>query len=313
MKKIITLILTVALLLTAMVSCSSNDTKVAVIWSEQNDDYLFSISDALDRAFYIKRVKYKHYDAEGNSGKQLELVDQAIASGTKVLVVNPTDAATATAVVSKARAANLPVVFLCNDEASFEAIKLAGYEKAYTVDVDAGTITSVLGNKIASDLAADYKKYDRNGDGKITIASLGIVGAATVDEINTELKRLKEGDAENKPLRSLKKIDNPQVVLMDAKYYGSTSVETVDRMFADDPGEVYQNMDEPTKYAYRQQVARLATEQKSDEAAVCLQAIRKAKEECRQVGFFLDFPRPSSKKPLLSRSRRQRLLSHSAS
>ena len=70
----------------------------------------------------------------------------------------------------------------------------------------------------------------------------------------------------------------------------------VDRLFADDPGEVYQNMDEPTKYAYRQQVARLATEQKSDEAAVCLQAIRKAKEECRHVGFFLNFPRPSSKK-----------------
>ena len=233
MKKIITLILAVALALTAMVSCSINDTEVAVIWSEQSDDYIFTVADALDRAFYIENVKYKHYDAKGDSAEQLKLVDDAIKAGTPVLVVNPTNAATATAVVAKAKDADIPVIFVEADLLSLAAIKAANYAKAYTVNAGADSIVPVLSEKIAADLAENYTDYDRNGDGKITVASLGLLGAASIAEINKELAEIK---SDKKPPKALKDIDNPEVVPMDIKYYGANNVETVNKMLADFAG-----------------------------------------------------------------------------
>ena len=43
------ILLVVALALTSMVSCSINENEVAVIWSDQSDEYLFTVADALDR------------------------------------------------------------------------------------------------------------------------------------------------------------------------------------------------------------------------------------------------------------------------
>lgn len=228
MKKIITLILAVALSLTALVSCSINDTEVAVIWSEQQDDYLFTVSDALDRAFYIENVKYTHYDAKGDSAEQLKLVDDAIAAGSPVLVVNPVNATTALKVVEKAKAKSLPVIFLCNDVASLGAVKASGYEKAYTVDVDAGSIVPTLSEKMAKDIAENYTDYDRNNDGKITLASLGVIGAATIDEINAELAKIKN---DKKAPAALKNIKNPIVVAMGVEYYALDEVATIHKMF----------------------------------------------------------------------------------
>lgn len=195
MKKIITLVLVVALALTSMVSCSINENEVAVIWSNQSDEYLFTVADALDRAFYIENIKYKHYDAKGDAKEQTKLVESAIAGGAPAIVLNPTDGVVAAAAVAKAKEAGIPIILMCADPLTQELVKT--YDKAYAVGVDLDSLAGVIGERIAKDLIENLDDYDRNDDGKIAYAATDLVALTFVDAINREIEK---SDAEKKPV-----------------------------------------------------------------------------------------------------------------
>lgn len=194
MKRIIALVLVVALALTAMVSCSINDKEVAVIWSNQGDEYLFTVSDALDRALYIENIKYKHYDAEGSAKTQLALVEDAIKAGAPAIVLNPTDSITASAAIGKAKAAGVPIVLMCADAISEALVET--YDKAYAVNVDSLSLGGVIGARIAKDLIENFEAYDRNGDEKISYITTDLIAPTFIDNIKDEIAK---SEAEKKP------------------------------------------------------------------------------------------------------------------
>lgn len=184
MKKILSLLLIAGMILSLSACGAINkDGEVSVLWSNQEDEYLFTISDALDRAMYIENIRYTHYDAKSNAATQVEQAKSAIAGGAVALVVNPTDLVTATAILGLAKDAELPIVFLCAD---LPSTLIESYNKCVSVNVDLASLYTVLGEQIAADLLADenYTAYDRNGDGKISYAAFGLsaLAVATVNE-----------------------------------------------------------------------------------------------------------------------------------
>ena len=181
MKRIVCIIMILAMVL-GLSACAINDTEIDVIWSDLSDDYLATIADAIDRGMYIENIKYRHVDSEKNPQKQLEQVDTALEKN-NIVVVSATDAATAALIVEKARAKDATVIFVCCDVAK---TTVESYERCYYVDVDALSVVEVLGERIADDLVANYEKYDRNGDGKISYVAFG-TASLLAPEINEEL------------------------------------------------------------------------------------------------------------------------------
>lgn len=193
MKKIFALLLLLTLALSALVSCGAinKDGEVSVLWSDLEDEYLFNVSDALDRAMYTKNIDYAHYDAEGSASKQIAQVKRVIKRGASALVVNSVDVATAAAILELAKTAEIPLVFLCCGQDLPKEV-LESYDKCVAINVDPESLFVKLGESIAADLLDDYDKYDRNDDGKITYAAFGI-SALAIPTVNEKLA------AEGKP------------------------------------------------------------------------------------------------------------------
>ncbi len=219
MKKLIALLLTLITILAIAPACSINDTEVSVIWLDYSaeralkgecDQFQATIADAFDRGAYIEKIDHVDYDAEGDHEKQFTLAQSAIEKDCSALVVYATLLTPAVSIVKAAEAKEVPVTFICEDSATVLIIKgllaapIVGssYEKVAFVAVDTATLPEVLGAKIASDLLADYDKFDRNDDGEITyIAFSG--GSLLVPEIN---KRLVEAEKKEIKMASFEAI-----------------------------------------------------------------------------------------------------------
>ncbi len=194
MKKLITVLLLVILSLSTLSACGAinKDGEVSVLWADMSNEYQFTISDALDRAMYIENINYTHYDAKGDSETQLKQADDAINAGACALIVCATDPISAPLILAKAKTANVPIVFLCNDNLNDIAVKtalaLSNYDKCYIVNVeDIEKLNKTLGSTIAEDLIKNYADYDRNNDGEISYCAFG-TAATVVPAINEKLK-----------------------------------------------------------------------------------------------------------------------------
>src|SRR5690606_30104465 len=100
---------------------------------------------------------------------QMTQIDNAIARGTDLLVVNIVETESGQTVVNKAKENNLPVIFF-NREVSDEVIN--SYDKAAFIGTDPDEAGYMQGQLIADILLADYDKFDLNGDGKISYVML---------------------------------------------------------------------------------------------------------------------------------------------
>jgi len=186
MKRIIATLLLLTLAVLSFASCGAinKDGEVSVIWSDLSDEYLFTISDALDRAMYIENIRYAHYDAKGSDAEQIKLASDAVAGGAAALVASVTNEATAEALIEIAEAADIPMIFLCSKIELSDAT-VALYDKCVQVNVDKNSLNSSLAERIANDLIENYDGYDRNKDGKISYCSFGSTDAASA--INAKL------------------------------------------------------------------------------------------------------------------------------
>ena len=186
MKKLLAILLLAALSLT-LFSCGAinKDGEVSVLWSDMDDEFLATVADALDRAMYIENINYTHYDAEGNDATLVTLAEDAIEGGAVALVVSTESVAVATEIADRAKAASIPVIFLCSSD--LVSALCAEREGCYAVSMKEESLSTVLGEAVAADLLANYDKYDRNGDGKISYAAFGL-SAVAVPVINEKLK-----------------------------------------------------------------------------------------------------------------------------
>ena len=118
MKKIVSLILTlvlgVVLPMLSLSSCDTSEDDVSVLYYTYSDTYISSVRSSVDKEWRARGIGYHNYDANGVQTTQTEQVDTAITKGTKVLAVNLVDSGSedaAKAIIEKARAKNIPVIF----------------------------------------------------------------------------------------------------------------------------------------------------------------------------------------------------------
>ncbi len=170
MKKIIALILTLLLCL-PLAACSKskdNTGEVSVFYYTYSDTYISSVRAALDKVLKSSDIKFNNYDANGNQSSQTEQIDVAISKGSSMLLVNIVDTGSNDAalnIISKAKAANIPVVFF---NRSVEESVVKSYDKCAFVGTDYEMAGEMQGEMIGNYLVENYGTVDLNNDGVIS-------------------------------------------------------------------------------------------------------------------------------------------------
>ncbi|MBQ7332889.1 MAG: galactose ABC transporter substrate-binding protein [Clostridia bacterium] len=172
MKKTLALIL--ALIMGAMLpifaltSCDMAEDDISVLYYTYSDTYISSVRTAVDKEWRARGFGYHNYDANGVQTTQTEQVDTAITKGTKLLAVNVVDTGSddaAKAIIEKARAKDIPVIFF-NRSVREEIIK--SYDKCVFVGTDYEMAGHMQGEMIGNYVKDNFADIDINGDGKIT-------------------------------------------------------------------------------------------------------------------------------------------------
>jgi len=101
-------------------------------------------------------------DSENDQTKQNEKIDTLIAKGAKVLAVNLVDIQSASTIIAKAKAANIPVIFFNKNPSNED---LASYDKCWYVGVDCANQGKLQGEMVVAEWNKNRAKIDKNGDG----------------------------------------------------------------------------------------------------------------------------------------------------
>ena len=175
MKKVIALIMAVVLCL-SFVACSSSEPassapassapavesagKVGVCIYKFDDNFMTLYREELQA--YLEGMGYEVevVDGKNDQATQSEQVDTFISQGVDVLVVNLVQATAASTVIDKAKAADIPVVFINREPTADD---LASYEKCCYVGADARQSGTFQG-EIVLELE---NKGDYNGNGVV--------------------------------------------------------------------------------------------------------------------------------------------------
>ena len=144
------------------------ESDVHVFYYNYSDTYVTSVRAALDEEWMGRQLTYQNYDGNNNQTTQTEQVKTAITKGAKMVLVNLVNtgsADAATAIVSSARGAGIPVIFF-NREVPNDVV--ASYENCVFVGTDAAEAGHLQGEMIGEYLLEHYDEADLNGDGVIS-------------------------------------------------------------------------------------------------------------------------------------------------
>lgn len=185
MKKLFTLF--VALLVAAgLTACSKTSDKptetpsgtetkgkVAVFYYDFADTYLSTVRTAMEKEFMAAGIEFTQNDAANNQSTENDQIDTAITQGVSLLIVNIVDTGSkdaAKAIVDKAKAADIPVIFFNREFDADDNSVINSYEKAFYIGTDPAEAGHMQGKLAGEYLLANYDKYDLNGDGVISYA-----------------------------------------------------------------------------------------------------------------------------------------------
>ena len=156
--------LTALILVLAAGCCSyADEVKIGSCIYRFNDAFMLRFRNAMTAEAEKAGAKIEMADGQDDQTTQDGQVDQFIADGVNVLIVNPVDRMASQTTIDKAKAANIPVVFI-NREPTPEM--LATYDKAYYVGAKAEESGTEAGELIASYFKA-HPEADKNHDGKL--------------------------------------------------------------------------------------------------------------------------------------------------
>lgn len=158
---------------------SDSDAFIAVFYYTYSDTYISSVRTALDAKWQEMGLEegtgYQNYDSNSNQTTQNEQIDTAISMGATALVVNIVTSGSvdaSQAIVDKASAAGIPVIFFNRAvESDEEEGKVLGsYDKCAFVGTDAPEAGHMQGKMIGDYVNEHFDEIDLNGDGQITYA-----------------------------------------------------------------------------------------------------------------------------------------------
>ena len=156
-------------LVLALVSCShAEDIKIGACIYRFNDAFMLRFRNAMTAEAEKLGAKIEMADGQDDQTTQDGQVDQFIADGVNVLIMNQVDRMASQTTIDKAKAANIPVVFI-NREPTPEM--LASYEKAYYIGAKAEESGTEAGELIAAYFKA-HPEADKNKDGKLQFIML---------------------------------------------------------------------------------------------------------------------------------------------
>ena len=171
MKRGLVLLLTIVMLTTIITGCSSKESdklKIGVLIYKYDDTYISTVRQALEaEGKNDPEITLLMNDSQNDQSKQNDQIDILIEKGVDALIVNIVDIGAAGAVIDKAKAADIPVVFF-NREPSPDILKT--YEKARFVGTKAEEAGIIQGEMMAE--AWNAGDYDRNGDGTMQYVML---------------------------------------------------------------------------------------------------------------------------------------------
>ena len=126
------------------------------------DTFISSMRDRLVE--YAQGVaQLSLYDSKNDQNLQNDQVDQLLSAGVDALILNPVDRTAAGHLIEKARARNIPVVFI-NREPLLEDMQL--FDKVYYVGASAAE-SGRLSGEIMAEYFITHSQADKNGDGVV--------------------------------------------------------------------------------------------------------------------------------------------------
>jgi len=142
--------------------------KVGAAIYTYDDDFLSYVRNSMEDDAY-GRIALNMNDSQNDQNIQLKQVDEMISMGVRVLLINLVDPKAAQAVISKAKAAKLPIIFFNKEP---EASVLNSYNKAWYVGTDSKESGILQGKMIVSLWNKNKNKWDKNHDGKLSYVLL---------------------------------------------------------------------------------------------------------------------------------------------
>ena len=172
MKEVILLrkvFVTALVLVLAVASCSFADgVKIGSCIYRFNDAFMLRFRNAMTAESEKLGAEISMSDGQDDQNIQNGQIEEFLSSDVNVLIVNPVDRMSSQWIIDKAKAANIPVVFI-NREPTPEM--LATYDKAYYVGAKAEESGTEAGNLIA-DYFKSHPEADKNHDGKLQFVLL---------------------------------------------------------------------------------------------------------------------------------------------
>lgn len=192
MKKIVALVLATLMMASAAAGCAStpaastpaagttskaaesaaapaaSDISVGVCIYKFDDTFMTGVRTNMDAQAKTLNAKLEIVDSQNKQPTQNEQVDTFITKGVSALAINAVDRTAAGPIVDKAKAKELPIVFLNREP---EAAVMASYDKVWYVGAKAEQSGTMSGELIADYFKAN-KTADKNGDGKIQYVML---------------------------------------------------------------------------------------------------------------------------------------------
>lgn len=166
MRKCIILAL---VLILALASCShAQEIKIGSCIYRFNDAFMLRFRNAMTAESEKLGAHITMADGQDDQTTQDGQVDQFIADGVNVIIMNPVDRMASQTTIDKAKAANIPVVFI-NREPAPEM--LASYEKAYYIGAKAEESGTEAGELVAAYFKS-HPEADKNKDGKLQFIML---------------------------------------------------------------------------------------------------------------------------------------------
>lgn len=165
LKKLVATLLMGVLLTTSMVGCGSKSSSekkpvIGVMIFDYANNYVTYVRNAIT-SVAGDDVDIQMVDAQNDQAKQVEQIDLMINKGAKVLCVNAVDPTAAQSIISKAKAADIPVIFFNRMPSEAD---MNSYDKCYYVGNDPYE-SGVMQAEMAMKAFKENPALDKNGDG----------------------------------------------------------------------------------------------------------------------------------------------------
>ena len=164
MKKSLIAVAAAALFATAAAgTAQASDVLIGSCIYKFDDTFMTGVRNNMEKAAADVGAEIELVDSQNRQPMQNDQVDTFITKGVNALIINPVDRSAAGPLADKAKAADLPIVFINREP---DKAILDGWEKAYYVGAKAEESGTIGGQLIAEYFKA-HPEADKNGDGKL--------------------------------------------------------------------------------------------------------------------------------------------------